>query len=132
MSVDHRVRSGSLLSEVDQSVGIELLESLREELEVQDIADLEIYMIARDLSPPESAIYRRKLWGRTHFFTLSWIDAIGVRVSIPSCKSKDRRQRLSTMQTRYPLADKCRAVAHPQYPSPPMIITLTPPPLLDV
>mmetsp|Transcript_7050 Transcript_7050/g.12010 ORF Transcript_7050/g.12010 Transcript_7050/m.12010 type:complete len:94 (-) Transcript_7050:61-342(-) len=35
------------------------------------------------------------------------------------------------MQTLYPRADRCSAVAQPQYPSPPMIITRVPPPLLE-
>jgi len=55
----------------------------------------------------------------SHLFTRWWADAMGVRVSKPSCRSKVRLQRLSTMLTAYPRADRWSAVAHPQYPSPP-------------
>src|SRR3974390_3163211 len=44
---------------------------------------------------------------------------IGVKVSAPSSWSHKRRAKLSTIATEWPLRDKYRAVAHPQYPSPP-------------
>ena len=59
-------------------------------------------------------------YGRPHLLTRWWMDDIGVRVSRPSWMSNCRRHRLSTMHTLYPRADRCRAVAHPQYPSPPV------------
>src|SRR5262245_17716544 len=46
---------------------------------------------------------------------------IGVRVSTPSSWSHCRRANLSTIETACPRFDRYRAVAHPQYPSPPRI-----------
>src|SRR5690606_33346567 len=43
----------------------------------------------------------------------------GVRLSTPISASMRRRDRLSTIITSAPFADRCRAVGHPQKPSPP-------------
>src|SRR5271155_5573501 len=44
---------------------------------------------------------------------------MGVRVCAPSSWSHWRRTKLSTMATSWPCFDKYKAVAQPQYPSPP-------------
>src|SRR6516164_5837826 len=44
---------------------------------------------------------------------------MGVRVCAPSSWSQRRRAKLSTTATSCPLRDRYKAVAQPQYPSPP-------------
>ena len=58
-AVDHRVGRGTLLAKVDDGVGLEGLEGCGQKLKVADVADQELDVFARDLSPGLDAVVRR-------------------------------------------------------------------------
>lgn len=51
-AIDHGVWRRALLAKVHDRVWLKCLESLREELEVADVAHLQVDVLPRDLSPP--------------------------------------------------------------------------------
>lgn len=50
-AVDHGVRRRALLAKVHDCIWLERLEGLREELEIADVAHLQVDVLARDLPP---------------------------------------------------------------------------------
>ena len=81
-------------------------------------------MMIKDLKDDDINMYMVLKLGvtkaqRQYRLTRVWMVVMGVRVSRPSWRSYWRRTRLSRMQTSYPRALRCSAVAQPQYPSPP-------------
>lgn len=54
-AVDHGVGSASLLPKMDDGIWAEALHHIPEKVEVQDVAHLQIYDLARDLRPPAAA-----------------------------------------------------------------------------
>jgi hypothetical protein len=98
-AVDHGIGRRALLGEMDHGFGFKGLDRGREKVVVGDIADKRLDGPPGVLLPDFQSLRQ---------------GADGVRVSTPSSWSHKRREKLSTMATSCPLADRYRAVAQPQ------------------
>ena len=103
----HRVRRRRLLRVVDDRLGDDLVDHPVDERRVLHRADVD-----PDLPPPETS---------RHAATRSSSDAIGVSESVEFSVCQRRREKLSTIETSWPRAEKRIAVGQPRYPSPPRI-----------